>query len=71
MTDGKKGTILNWDNRTKVRKRVGLAAEIFDRYGDEIRAIIHFNVKDKSRAEDIFQNAEIAFRNTPNAASIL
>ena len=65
MTDGKKGTILNWDNRTEVRKRVGLAAEIFDRYGDEIRAIIHFNVKDKSRAEDIFQEFFVSIVRKP------
>lgn len=33
-----------------------MAAEIFDRYGDQIRAIIHFNVKDQSKADDIFQD---------------
>ena len=54
MTDCEKGTIFSETNRTEIRKRVGLAAEVFDRYGDEIRAIIHFNVKDKSKVDDIF-----------------
>lgn len=55
MTDREKGTIFCETNRTEIRKRVGLAAEVFKRYGDEIRAIIHFNVKDDSKADDIFQ----------------
>ncbi|HCO93028.1 MAG TPA: hypothetical protein DIU00_03605 [Phycisphaerales bacterium] len=65
MTGGTKGTISNWGNRTEVRKRVGLAAEIFDRYGDEIRAIIHFNVKDKSKADDIFQEFFVSIVRKP------
>lgn len=65
MTGGTKGTIFNWDNRTEVRKRVGLAAEIFDRYGDEIRTIIHFNVKDKSKADDIFQEFFVSIVRKP------
>ncbi len=65
MTGGTKGTIFNWDNRTEVRKRVGLAAEIFDRYGDEIRTIIHFNVKDKSKADDIFQEFFVSIIRKP------
>ena len=65
MTDGEKGTIFSGGNRTEVRKRVGLAEEIFDRYGDEIRAIIHFNVKDKSKAEDIFQEFFVSIVRKP------
>ena len=65
MTDGEKGTIFSSRNRTEIRKRVGLAEEIFDRYGDEIRAIIHFNVKDKSKAEDIFQEFFVSIVRKP------
>ena len=65
MTDGEKGTIFSGGNRTEVRKRVGLAEEIFDRYGDEIRTIIHFNVKDKSRVEDIFQEFFVSIVRKP------
>jgi len=65
MNDGEKGTIFSGGNRTEIRKRVGLAAEIFDRYGDEIRAIIHFNVKDKSKADDIFQEFFVSIVRKP------
>jgi len=65
MTDGEQDTIFNWDNRTEIPKRVGLAAEIFEKYGDEIRAIIHFNVKDKSKADDIFQEFFVSIVHKP------
>ncbi|MHC4681880.1 MAG: hypothetical protein ACYTEK_24715, partial [Planctomycetota bacterium] len=42
--------MLSSDNSTEIHKRVRLAAEVFGKYGDEIRAIIHFNVADKSKA---------------------
>ena len=56
MTDREKRTISSGGNRTDILKKVRVAAEIFDIYGDEIRAIIHFNVKDTSKADDIFQD---------------
>jgi len=65
MTDGDKAIIFSQTNRTEIRKRVGLAAEVFDRYGDEIRAIIYFNVKDKSRADDIFQELFVSMVRKP------
>ena len=65
MTDREKAAILSVGNRREIRKRVGLAAEIFDRYGDEIRAIIHFNVKDKSKADDIFQEFFVSIVHKP------
>lgn len=65
MTDVEKGAIFSETNRTEIRKRVGLAAEVFDRYGDEIRAIIHFNVKDKSKADDIFQEFFVSIVRKP------
>ena len=70
MTDGEKGIIFSETNRTEIRKRVGLAAEVFDRYGDKIRAIIHFNVKDKSRADDIFQEFFMSIIRKPIPSNI-
>jgi RNA polymerase sigma factor (sigma-70 family) len=70
MTDVEKGIIFSETNRKEIRKRVGLAAEIFDKYGDEIRAIIHFNVKDKSRADDIFQEFFVSIVNKPIPSGI-
>ena len=70
MTDGEKGTIFSETNRTEIRKRVGLAAEVFDRYGDEIRAIIHFNVKDKSKADDIFQEFFVSIVRNPIPSNV-
>lgn len=70
MTDGEKGTIFSETNRTEIRKRVGLAAEVFDRYGDEIRAIIYFNVKDKSKADDIFQEFFVSIVRKPIPSGI-
>ena len=70
MTDGEIGTILSETNRTEIRKRVGLAADVFKRYGDEIRAIIHFNVKDKSKADDIFQDFFVSIVRKPIPSGI-
>ena len=70
MTDGEKSTIFSETNTTEIRKRVGLAAEVFDRYGDEIRAVIHFNVKDKSRADDIFQDFFVSIVRKPIPSGI-
>ena len=70
MTDGDKGTIFCETNTTEIRKRVGLAAEVFDRYGNEIRAIINFNVKDKSRADDIFQEFFVSIVHKPIPSGI-
>ncbi|MHC4207509.1 MAG: RNA polymerase sigma factor [Planctomycetota bacterium] len=65
MIDWKKSTISSGKNRKNIQKKVRLAAEIFDRYGDEIRAIIHFNVKDKSKADDIFQDFFVSIVRKP------
>jgi RNA polymerase sigma factor (sigma-70 family) len=51
--------------RTQVHERVGLAAELFGKYGDEIRAVIRFNVDDQSRANDIFQDFFVALVRKP------
>ena len=65
MTDGEKSTISSETNRPEILKRVGLASEVFDRYGDEIRAVIHFNVKDKTKADDIFQEFFVSIVRKP------
>jgi len=65
MTDGEKGAILSETNSAEIRKRVGLAAKVFDKYGDQIRAMIHFNVKDKSRVDDIFQEFFVSIVHKP------
>ena len=65
MTDADKGITFSETNRTEIRKRVGSAAKIFDQYSDEIRAIIHFNTKDKSKADDIFQNFFVSIVRKP------
>jgi RNA polymerase sigma factor (sigma-70 family) len=45
--------------------RVRYAVEICDRYEDEIRAIIHYNIKDKSKADDIFQEFFVSIVRKP------
>ena len=37
-------------------ERVRLAAEVFRKYGTEIRAMIRFTVRDPAEADDVFQN---------------
>ena len=65
MIDWEKCTIPSGEKRKNTPKKVRLAAEIFDRYGDEIRAIIHFNLKDKSKADDIFQDFFVSIVRKP------
>ncbi len=48
-----------------IHRRVGLAAEVFGRYGGDIRAMISFNVKDKSKADDMFQSFFISLVRNP------
>lgn len=57
--------MLSSDNRTDIHQRVRLAAEVFGKYGDEIRAIIHFNVRDKSKADDVFQDFFVSLVRNP------
>ena len=70
MTDPEKGYIFSGTNRSEVQKRVGFAAEVFERYGDEIRAIIHFNVKDKSKVDDIFQEFFVSIVRKPIPSNV-
>jgi RNA polymerase sigma factor (sigma-70 family) len=52
-------------NGTEVHKRVGLATEAFVKYGDEIFAVIRFNVDDLSTANDIFQDFFVSLVRKP------
>jgi len=65
MFNADKSTIFRGSNRAEIHKRVGLAAEVFERYGDEIRSIIHFKIKDKSRTDDIFQDFFVSIVQKP------
>ncbi len=49
----------------KLRKQVKPAAEIFKKYGDLIFTIIWFNVGDKSKADDIFQDFFLSIVHKP------
>jgi RNA polymerase sigma factor (sigma-70 family) len=70
MTDSEKGAIFSETDRTEIRKRVGFAAEVFEEYGDKIRAFIHFNLKDKSKADDLFQQLFVSIVHKPIPSGI-
>ena len=53
------------DSGVEIHKRVELAAEIFSKYSSEIRSMIGFNVKDKSRADDVFQDLFVSLVHNP------
>ncbi|MHC4115954.1 MAG: RNA polymerase sigma factor [Planctomycetota bacterium] len=46
-------------------ERVRQAADIFERYSDQIRAMISFNVKEQSMADDVFQNLFLSIVHKP------
>lgn len=58
------------NNGTKMHGRVQSAAEVFAKYGDQIRAIIRFHVKDKSGADDVFQEFFVSLVRNPIPAHI-
>ncbi len=58
-------SITGTNNEIEVHKRVGLAAEVFGKYGDEILAVIRFNIDDPSRANDIFQDFFVSLVRRP------
>jgi len=62
---GADNSISGGNNGTEVHKRVGLAAELFGKYGDEILAVICFNVDDQSKANDIFQDFFVSLVRKP------
>jgi RNA polymerase sigma factor (sigma-70 family) len=62
---GADNSISGGNNGADVHKRVGLAAEVFGKYGDEILAVIRFNVDDQSNANDIFQDFFVSLVRKP------
>ena len=48
--------MLDVENEIETEERVRQAEDIFETYGDEIRAMISLNVKEQSVADDVFQN---------------
>ncbi len=52
-------------NGDDTHRRVEKAMEVFDKHGDEIRAMIEFNVKDEFKAEDIFQDLFVSVVGKP------
>jgi len=57
-------------NGTEIHRRVCSAAEIFTRYSNQIRAIIAFQIEDKSKADDVFQQFFISLVRKPIPANI-
>lgn len=54
----------------EIQRNVKMAAEVFDEYGDEIRAIIKFNVKSETETDDIFQEFFLSIVHRPIPQSV-
>ncbi|MHC4155558.1 MAG: RNA polymerase sigma factor [Planctomycetota bacterium] len=65
MRKGRKALKRGTEAEMDVRKNVRHAAEIFDRYGEEVEALIRFQVQDESSIDDIFQNLFLSLVNNP------
>lgn len=65
MAEADNRLLPNGDSGTDIHRRVELAAEVFSQYSPDIRAMIGFNVKDPSRADDVFQNLFISLVHDP------
>jgi len=48
-----------------IHERLQCATQVFDEYGDVIRAMIRFRVNDESKADDIFQNFFLSLLHKP------
>jgi RNA polymerase sigma factor (sigma-70 family) len=66
MRKGKKTRV----SGREARKNVERAAEIFGQYGDDIQAMIRFQVGDESQIDDIFQNLFLSLVNRPIPSTI-
>jgi RNA polymerase sigma factor (sigma-70 family) len=53
------------NNGTEMHNRVASAAEVFAKYGTQIRAIICFHITDKSKADDVFQDFFVSLVHHP------
>jgi len=65
MIDADKEATVAGGNGTELHNRVARAARIFDEYGDEIRAVISFNIQDETKVDDIFQDFFISLVRNP------
>ena len=57
--------MLDVEIKIGTEERVKQAEDIFETYGDEIRAMISLNVKEQSMADDIFQNLFLSVVHKP------
>lgn len=51
--------------KADIQEKVSLASALFEERKDEIRAIIQFNMSDKSKVDDIFQDVFLAIVDKP------
>ncbi|MHC4131699.1 MAG: RNA polymerase sigma factor [Planctomycetota bacterium] len=56
---------MNEINSGEVQSRVERTTQIFRKYSDEIYGIILFHIKDKSEADDLFQDLFLSFIRNP------
>lgn len=49
-------SVISVKKKDNVRSNIDLAMKVFDEYGDFIRTIIRFQVKNEAEAEDLFQD---------------
>ncbi|KPK38521.1 MAG: hypothetical protein AMJ65_12775 [Phycisphaerae bacterium SG8_4] len=57
--------MLDVENEIETKERVRRAEDIFEAYGDEIRAMISLKVKEQSMADDVFQNLFLSVVHRP------
>ncbi len=57
-------------NESVLPSDVAGAAEIFSEYGDFIRAVIHYEVKDDARSDDLFQDFFLSLVSKPIPAGV-
>ncbi len=53
------------ESKIETAERVRQAADVFEVYGDEIRAMISLNVKEQSTVDDMFQNLFLSVVRSP------
>jgi len=65
MLNAEKSYNLGREANIEIQQRVKVATAIFHEYGDRIRAIICFNVSNRSEADDIFQDFFLSLVHKP------
>lgn len=66
----KKSRTRGMEAENGLQRNVEKAAEIFGRYGDDIQAMIRFQVQDESRIDDIFQDLFLSLVSNPVPAGV-